>query len=137
MIQTKAGDLILDHGFAGSLYLKGLKLGHESGSVDLAQGDVNRDREFMADREAKAKTLADIWSDSMVKGGEAIVRQYLGLFSRRDGDAPDIKLADKFVSENSTRVMWQQLMKDEPGVFFYSDEDDVSGTGDSRGDQRH
>ncbi|KAK4444027.1 hypothetical protein QBC34DRAFT_360992 [Podospora aff. communis PSN243] len=145
LIQTTAGDLILDPKFAGTLYLKGLRVGdgRPAGGVyefayNFAEGYINRDREFLPHRNEAAKTVAHIWAESMVKGGEAIVRHYIRLFQDHP-ESLDIYSSPRFVSRETACLIWEQLLKDsrKSDVFYYSEGDGASQSNVSLDDQRH
>jgi len=112
IIRTVMGDVILDPRFAGLVYLKGLRVSSGAEGTlykfgyNFAKGYLNRDRERLTDKNEKAKMLAVIWRDAVLKGGEGIVQHYLGLFRHHPG-SPDILLADEHMSRDVAKVMWR------------------------------
>ncbi|KAK0613267.1 hypothetical protein B0T14DRAFT_525935 [Immersiella caudata] len=146
MVRTASGDLILDPEFAGSVYLKGLRVrglaGRKSAdevyrfAYNFAEGYINRDREFLTDGGEGARTVAKIWAESIANGGEATIQHYLHLFEAYK-ESKDIYLADRFVSKETALAMWKHLVDDTPGAFYYAEGAGAAESASMSDDQRH
>jgi hypothetical protein len=126
MIKTKLGDLILDPKFANKMFLKGLLLEGNSKSrqwkfgYNLAQGEVNRDRQQVSDPEEQGEVIAGIWNEACQKEKAATLLPYLDML-RAETQYPDVSYAEENMSEAMAKCIWEQLLEEdqERKLFYY------------------
>ena len=125
LIQTEAGDLILDSNFRGRVYLKGLRVaGHGVDGrmfvygYNFAKGHINRDRERLARSSQEARDLASIWEQAVNQHGDSLMDKYTDLF-RENERCADIAGAEENISRSLAEAMWDRLRRKAPNKFFY------------------
>lgn len=128
VIETEAGDLILDPKFCGRIYLKGMllpatfselkpyKLGY-----NFTQGRVNRDRQILVDKHEEANTVRQIWESAIRKNEKVVLPIYVD-FLRNFPEAPDVESADILLGDATKTLIWRHLFCDTGGKLFYYSE---------------
>lgn len=127
IIQTDAGDLLLDPRFHGRVFLKGLRLLHNKSTdkqyqfgYNLLSGRVNRDRESMADPVEEGKLLTAIWASAIKGRGDKIIPQYIQLFKDHPACC-DIRLAKRTLSGSTAQAIWRYMEKTANGRFYFDE----------------
>ncbi|KAF9888555.1 hypothetical protein FE257_008486 [Aspergillus nanangensis] len=125
VIETDCGDLILDPRYRGKMFLKGLllpssiseprelKLGY-----NFVEGDVNRDRQWLVNRQQEADLLRKIWESAIHKNRDLILPIYVNIlwnFPR----APDVELAEDLLERPTRLLIWKHLLRIADGRRFY------------------
>jgi hypothetical protein len=128
VIETEAGDLILDPKFCGRIYLKGMllpatiselkpyKLGY-----NFTQGRVNRDRQILVDKQEEANNVRQIWESAIQKNEKVVLPIYVDLL-RNFPEAPDVESADILLGDATKTLIWRHLLSDTGGKLFYYNE---------------
>ncbi|KPI45359.1 uncharacterized protein AB675_2323 [Cyphellophora attinorum] len=121
-VHTAHGDLVLDDGLSGKLYLKGMHVaanGSRNGgpvfSYNLLNGDIDRDRKLMHPDDV-AERITRIWKQAM--RDERLVDRYIGLFSDHE-NAMDIRMAEKNVDASMAKAIKKRLLAKNPNGFLY------------------
>ncbi|RJE22051.1 hypothetical protein PHISCL_05598 [Aspergillus sclerotialis] len=125
MIETSAGDLILDSNFANKTYWKGLLLQTPASGINnyhygynFRHGQVNRDRVQLKSTQEEAKRLANLWQDAIEQREGNVLAKYVKMLRDRPG-APDIKHADDYVNQVTAKKIWKYLLSEAGGRKFY------------------
>ena len=135
IIETSAGDLILDSNFANKTYLKGLLLPSPASGTNnyhygynFRHGQVNRDREQLTNAQEEAKRLANLWQDAIEQREGVALAKYAAML-RDSPRAPDVKHADDYVLRATAQKIWKHLLSETGGRKFYywNTQDKVSG----------
>ena len=139
IISTQSGDLIFGEEFAGTTYLKGLRLQYVNQAdsdfthgYNFATGYINRDRQMLGSVDEEARTVAKIWAKPIQDGDEDALNRYLELFLSSEESA-DINRARDKVGFNVAKKLFRKLIEKYPGSFFYSETN--SGKGETISDQ--
>ncbi|CEJ61881.1 hypothetical protein PMG11_10397 [Penicillium brasilianum] len=128
ILETDAGDLILDPKFYGRIYLNGMHLpcsGSELQQYRFAynflHGKVNRDRQILVDRDEEANMVRRIWEAAIRKHRVAFLPIYVNLL-RNFPKALDIESAAHFLESPTKHLIWKYLL-DEAGddKFYYNE----------------
>jgi hypothetical protein len=122
IIETNAGDLILDPNFHGQLYLKGMllpaafcelktyRLGY-----NFPRGKVNRDRQILVDSHEEANIVRQIWEAALQNHKEKLLPIYIDLL-RNYHDAPDVGFAKDLLESPQESlfgsIFWTKLRED-------------------------
>ncbi|KIX97808.1 uncharacterized protein Z520_06586 [Fonsecaea multimorphosa CBS 102226] len=126
VVQTPAGDLILDSRFAAHIYLKGLQIdGHAAGYVygyNFARGSIGRDRTHLQKQSEETQILVDIWEHAILSQRTDLTDAYIKLL-RHQEDCPEVASTSDRLSESSARIIWERLRIIEPDAFFYCEVD--------------
>jgi hypothetical protein len=127
ILETEAGDLILDPKFHGRVYLNGMRLpcsGSELKQYRFAYNflhrKVNRDRQILVDRDEEANIVRRIWEAVIRKHQVAFLPIYVNLL-RNFPNALDIDSAAHFLEPPTKHLIWKHLL-DEAGdnKFYYN-----------------
>ncbi|KAF4630319.1 hypothetical protein G7Y89_g7815 [Cudoniella acicularis] len=118
-IETTKGSIILDRGFSNQMYPKGILLERRKRAKEfkfgynLAQGEINRDRE------AVAEILADIWAQAIQSDEATTLKEYFTML-QEDRAWADVKYASDIISEEMAKRIRQYLRdKDADNKLFY------------------
>ncbi|KAI1608580.1 hypothetical protein EDD36DRAFT_469459 [Exophiala viscosa] len=135
ILRTRYGDLLLAHDFKGRVYLKGLLVSHYgldgrdyAFGYNFLAGKIGRDRERLTSRRDEALMLTKLWEEAIRIAGEQsndrghITDLYIDLFQHAE-KAPDISLADQYVSPTLAKTIWLRLKARYNQSFFYSEKE--------------
>lgn len=122
VIQTAAGDLILDARFGGHIYLKGLRIeGHVSNlafGYNLAHGTIGRDRDRLKTAAEEDEMLNAIWEQAILTQGPDSVDTYIKLLHDRE-DCSEVGLTAQKLQKSAAQAVWARLKRLNPYAFFY------------------
>lgn len=128
IIHTRHGSLILEDGFRGRIYLKGLLLEGESAApfkfcYNFRTGHVNRDRQRLSSPREEARTLAGIWEEAVVQNEGAALPELIKLLQANVA-WPDVNLAEEYISKETSQKIWKNLQHRnvERKMFYYYDQ---------------
>lgn len=126
VISTEHGQLIMDPAFGGRIYLKGLLVETEPTKFkygyNFSHGQINRDRQRLANSKEEAKVLAKIWVDSIEKQKAEITGDYIHLLQAGTRWS-DVNLAKDYISKATAAAIWQHLLNNDPDkLCFYHDD---------------
>ncbi|OQV00919.1 hypothetical protein CLAIMM_06354 [Cladophialophora immunda] len=132
IVHTNTGDLIFDPRYRGRIYLHGLLIPESAGysqggkgyrfGYNFYHGQINRDRQRMADTREEARTLASIWNQAILLKGDSVIDAYIKLLTE-DEEAADIAQAYKHASRLTAQHVCRRLKDSHPEAFFYSHRD--------------
>ena len=122
VVQTPAGDLILDQRFAGNIFLKGLRIaGHRSDyafGYNFARGAAERDRGRLTKLSEEVELLTGIWERAILAQGPRLADTYIQLVRDREG-CGEVALTGDKLPQSAVQSIWVQLRSSHPGAFFY------------------
>ncbi len=122
VVQTAAGDLILDARFEGHIYLKGLRImGHGTNfafGYNLARGAIGRDRDRLKTPAEEDEMLNAIWEQAILTQAPDSVDIYIKLLHDREG-CPEVGLTGQKLPKSAAQVIWARLRTLNPNTFFY------------------
>lgn len=128
IIETEAGDIILDAPFHGKVFYKGILL---SGPVsetesfrlgyNFSAGTVNRDRQRLVDKQEEANMVRRIWETAIDQQKESPLPIYVNLL-RNFPRAPDVALAERLLEAPTRSLIWKHLLQEANGERFYYNE---------------
>jgi hypothetical protein len=84
-------------------------------------GEVNRDRQRLADKLEEANVVRRIWESAIQKVESTMLPVYVNLL-RNFLHAPDIELADQLLDSHTRRLIWKRLLEEANGKQFYYNE---------------
>ncbi|RDH26149.1 hypothetical protein BDQ94DRAFT_176607 [Aspergillus welwitschiae] len=127
-IRTTAGELLLNPEHQGQVYLKGIRVNHQSldtrafhcGYV-LAHGRVDRDRQRLVDPLQARESIHAIWQEAIHKDEARALPRYLELLLTHPSSA-DVAGAGQQVPERTARKLWGLLRQraERENTFFCS-----------------
>lgn len=127
ILETNAGDLILDPQFQGHVYLKGMllpaticKLQPYKLGYNFPRGRVNRDRQMLVDSQEEADIVRQIWEAAFESHEKALLPIYINLL-RNFPEAPDVGFADR-LQRSTKALIWKHLLREADGKGFYYSE---------------
>ncbi|KAL2783978.1 hypothetical protein BJX66DRAFT_109274 [Aspergillus keveii] len=125
IIETDHGGLILDPGFRGKLFLKGLLLPACALETrpfqfgyNFVHGEVNRDRQRLVNLYEEADLVRKIWESAIKQNQALILPVYVNLL-RECPRAPDVEMADQLLEKPTRVLIWEHLLKEADGRRFY------------------
>ncbi|CEL11775.1 hypothetical protein ASPCAL14871 [Aspergillus calidoustus] len=125
IIETDHGGLILDPGFRGKLFLKGLLLPACALETrpfhfgyNFVHGEVNRDRQRLVNPYEEADLVRKIWESAIKQNQALILPVYVNLL-RECPRAPDVEMADQLLEKPTRVLIWEHLLKEADGRKFY------------------
>lgn len=128
IIETEAGDIILDASFHGKVFYKGMLL---SGPVsetesfrlgyNFSAGTVNRDRQRLVDKQEEANMVRRIWETAIDQHKESMLPIYVNLL-RNFPRAPDVAWAERLLEAPTKSLIWKHLLQEANGERFYYNE---------------
>lgn len=128
ILETNAGDLILDPSFCGQLYLKGMALPAAVCELkpyrlgyNFPRGKVNRDRQILVDSHEEADIVRQIWEAAFLNHKELLLPIYIDLL-RNFPDAPDVGFAKHLLEIPTRSLIWKHLLDEAEGKHFYYSE---------------
>lgn len=123
-IDTTHGSLLLDKRFFGKIYLKGLFLDTATSArnfkfgYNFSQGEINRDRQILANPEQEADMLAKIWEEA-IQRSKGMAKEYATMLQQESSkNWADVTLAKDRLSMHTTSAIWDHLRKKRPEVFY-------------------
>lgn len=128
IIETDAGDLILDPRYSGRIYLKGMLLPAAFSEIkpyklgyNFIRGRVNRGRQIMVDKHEEANAVRQIWESAIRKNEKAVLPIYID-FLQNFPEAPDVESADILLADTTKALIWRDLLcKADGKIFYYSE----------------
>ena len=128
ILETNAGDLILDADFCGQLYLKGVALPASFCELkpykfgyNFPRGKVNRDRQILVDCLEEADIVRQIWEAAFQNHKQLLLPIYIDLL-RKSPDAPDVGFAKHLLEKPTRTLIWKHLLEETEGRHFYYSE---------------
>lgn len=122
VIKTDHGDLLLDSRFAGSTYLKGLRVagnGQEYAyGYNFAHGRINRDRDRIADAKHEQTVLREIWQAAISIKGAPIIDLYLQLLGE-DKDCVEVTWTCDKMDLPTVKTIWRHMRSSKKDAYFY------------------
>lgn len=127
LVHTLSRDLILDEGYSGKLYLKGIKVSLADSDerafhmgYNLMNGILSRDRDQFINPEEESKMITEIWSSAIEGGNSKALSNYVNLL-RHYPLSRDVRMAERLVTESTAKKVWGLLLDDAKanGVFYY------------------
>lgn len=111
------------------MYLKGLQItGHETQYVygyNFTRGEINRDRDRLADLEAEKYILSRIWGDAILQNEAKLAGLYIDILQKHKRCAETLWTSLK-MTQPAVVVIWRQLRESNPGAFFYLEDESTS-----------
>ena len=128
VIETGAGDIIIDEKFRGKVYLKGILLSGPISETDsfklgynFLTGTVNRDRQRLVDKQEEANLVRQIWEAAIGQYEASMLPVYVNLL-RNFPRAPDVELAERLLEAPTKSLIWKHLLQEANGEQFYYSE---------------
>ena len=125
ILETDAGDLILDLNYQGKIYLKGMLLPAANSELkpyrlgyNFPRGRVNRDRQILVDSQEEADIVRRIWEAAIRSHEDVVLPIYINLL-RNFPEAPDVGSADQLLEKRTRNLIWKHLLRDAKGKGFY------------------
>lgn len=125
ILETDAGDLILDLNYQGKIYLKGMLLPAANSELkpyrlgyNFPRGRVNRDRQILVDSHEEADIVRRIWEAAIRSHEDVMLPIYINLL-RNFPEAPDVGSADQLLEKRTRNLIWKHLLRDAKGKEFY------------------
>lgn len=122
VVQTEAGDLILDARFEGHIYLKGLRIAAHGTNFafgyNLARGTIGRDRDCLKTAPEEDDMLSTIWEQAILTQGPSAVDTYIKMLHDKEGSR-EVVLTGQKLSKSAVQVIWARLRVLNPNTFIY------------------
>ncbi|RAL14394.1 uncharacterized protein BO97DRAFT_466122 [Aspergillus homomorphus CBS 101889] len=126
IIQTEHGDLILDRDrYKNQMYLKDILLSRPGSEgrkyrhgYNFLRGETDRERQSLASQEEEALIASKIWASAIRLQKKYIVARYTALLRDNWGCA-DVFRADKVVAKDTAIAIWEYLLTQGRGKFYY------------------
>lgn len=130
-ISTSEGDLILEPGLRGDLYLKGLKLASSTAEAsasitgkplkfgyNFASGATDRDRKSIASASQESRVIARIWNEAILVKPE--LAQELGdLLNAGGTDYADVSGAEEHLTQETVQRFRAHLLSRSDTHWYY------------------
>ncbi|KAJ5644234.1 uncharacterized protein N7484_006741 [Penicillium longicatenatum] len=126
LIRTLVGDLILDEGYRGNIYVKGIRYA-DCGSYDgefrigynLGTGLIHRER-CIGMCPTTQRCITEIWARAIEKGAANVVALYSQILMETP-DAMDVRNFEELVNKSTARSVWVHLREDAKirGLFYH------------------
>jgi hypothetical protein len=125
ILETNAGDLILDPTYQGSIYLKGMLLPAANSELkpyklgyNFPRGRVNRDRQILVHNHEEADIVRQIWEAAIQSHEDVVLPIYINLL-RNFPESPDVRFADHLLEKHTRNSIWKYLRREAKGKEFY------------------